>query len=236
LKYKDLAFQEQEGIHRALANVYGKVTTISGRVAQVFEDVIAQDIPAALFKDVSEKSAVYQKVIPLRPGLYKLDLVVKDIHSSNVGTFTKGFSVPRYPEGRLSTSSLILADLVEDLPPSQVASGPFILGSTKVRPNVTDEFNRAQELKVWLQVYNLKVDEKSHKPSATVETLITRNGQEVKKIVGNSTELSGAAQQMTLVQSTSLADFDPGEYSIQVRITDNLTKDVIASSGKFKVR
>jgi hypothetical protein len=236
LKFKDLAFQEQDGIYRAMANVYGKVTTVSGRVAQVFEDVIAQDIPAALFKDASEKSAVHQKVIPLRPGLYKIDLVIKDIHSANVGTFTKGFSVPRYPEGRLSTSSLILADIVEELPPSQVASGSFVLGGAKVRPNVTEEFRRDQELKVWLQVYNLKVDENSHKPSASVETLITRNGQEVKRIAGNSTELSGAAQQMTLLQTAPLADFAPGEYSIQVRVTDNLTRDVIAQSGKFTVR
>jgi hypothetical protein len=179
---------------------------------------------------------VYQKVIPLRPGLYKLDLVIKDIHSSNVGTFTKNLPVPRYPEGKLSTSSLILADIVEDLPPSQVASGPFILGSTKVRPNVREEFSSNQDLKLWLQVYNLKVDEKSHKPSATVETLVTRNGQEVKKIVEEAADLSGAAQQVTLVQSMPLSGFDPGEYSIQVRITDNMTKDVIAQSGKFRVR
>jgi GWxTD domain-containing protein len=236
LRYKDLAFQEQEGIHRALANVYGKVTAINGRVAQVFEDTISQDIPAALFQQTLDSSAIYQKVIPLRPGLYKLDLVVKDIHSGNVGTVNQRLAVPRYPEEKLSTSSLILADIVENLPPNQVGSGSFILGTTKVRPNVKEEFKRDQALNVWLQVYNLKVDEKTHKPSARVETLITRNGQEVKKVVEDSTELSGAAQQMTLVQSMALGDFDPGEYSIQVKITDNLTSEIIASTGKFVVR
>jgi hypothetical protein len=215
LQYKDLAFQEQDNIHRSLANVYARITTIGGRLAHTFEDVIAKDIPDALFKDALEKKVAYQKVVPLRPGLYKLDLVIKDIHSSNVGTFVKSFTVPRYSEGRLSTSTLILADVIDNLPPSEVASGPFVLGSHHVRPNVTEQFDRSQDLRVWLQVYNLKVDEKSHKPSATIETLITRNGQEVKKIVENSTELSGAAQQMTLVQGTSLAGFD--SVNIQFR-------------------
>src|SRR6266404_6238025 len=49
LQNKDLAFQEQEGIHRAMVHVFGKISGINGRTAQVFEDTIAQDIPDALF-------------------------------------------------------------------------------------------------------------------------------------------------------------------------------------------
>ena len=91
-------------------------------------------------------------------------------------------------------------------------------------------------MNVWFQVYNLKLDEATHKPSATVEMLITKNDQQVKKIVEQSSELSSAAAQMTLSQAVPLSDFEPGEYKILVKITDNLTKDVIASTGKFAVR
>ena len=236
LQNKDLAFQNQEGIHRAMVHVFGRITGINGRVAQVFEDTIAQDIPDALFKQQLDAASIHQRIVPLRPGLYKLDLVLKDINSGNVGTINRGFSVPRYPEERLALSSLILADVVEDLPTTQIASGSFILGSMKVRPNVKDEFRREKNLNLWFQVYNLKLDEASHKPSATIETLITRNGQEVKKLVEESTELSNAAGQMTLSQTLPLSDFEPGQYAVQVKITDNLTKDIIASTGKFAVR
>jgi hypothetical protein len=41
---------------------------------------------------------------------------------------------------------------------------------------------------------------------------------------------------MTVVQSLSLSDFEPGQYSVQVKVTDNLTKDVIASRDNFTVR
>src|SRR5256884_8581124 len=172
LQNKDLAFQEQQGIHRAMIHVYGKVTGINGRVAPggVFEDTISQDIPDALFKQLLEGAAIHQKIIPLRPGLYKLDLVLKDINSGNVGTVSQRLQVPRFPDEKLQLSSLILADLVENLPSSQIGSGSFILGSNKVRPNVNDDFRHDHLLNLWFQVYNLKIDEGTKKPSATVET------------------------------------------------------------------
>jgi len=238
LQNKDLAFQEQQGIHRAMIHVYGKITGINGRVAPggVFEDTISQDIPDALFKQLLDGAAIHQKIIPLRPGLYKLDLVLKDINSGNVGTVSQRLQVPRFPDDKLQLSSLILADLVENLPPSQIGSGSFILGSNKVRPNVNDSFRQDRNLNLWFQVYNLKLDEGTKKPSATVETLITKNGREVKRDVEEASELSNAAAQMTLSKTVTLKDFEPGEYSVQIKVTDNLTKDVIASGEKFTVR
>jgi len=236
LQNKDLAFQEQEGIHRAVVHVYGQVTGINGRIAQTFEDTISQDIPDALFKQSVESASVHQRIVPLRPGLYKLDLVLKDINSGNVGTVNQRLQVPRFPDDKLQLSSLILADVVENLPSNQIGSGPFILGGDKVRPNVKEQFERNRNLNLWFQVYNLKLDEATHKPSATIETLITRNGQEVKKTIEQSTELSNAAAQMTLAKTMALSDFEPGEYGIQIKVTDNLTKDVIAATEKFAVR
>jgi GWxTD domain-containing protein len=238
IAYKDLAFKQQEGIQRCEAHVLGIITSVNGRRVQTFEDTFNQAVPDALFQKVLETSAVYQKTVPLRPGLYKIDLVIKDINSGNAGVVTRSFSVPRIQDQKLATSSLIIADLIEPLPPRQVATGQFVLGGDKVRPNVSEEFRRDQSLHYWLQVYSLKVDEATHKPSATVETLITRGGKEVKRIVENATDISGAAQQMTLTRALPLKDFEPGEYTIQVKVTDNLTKDVVASPGKttFKVQ
>ena len=236
LQNKDLAFQEKEGIQQAMVHVYGKITGVNGRVAQVFEDTISQDIPTALYKQALENASIHQRIVPLRPGLYKLDLVLKDINSGNVGTINTRLAVPRYPEEKLSLSSLILADTIENLPTNQIASGSFILGSSKVRPNVKEEFKRDRNLNLWFQVYNLKLDEATHKPSATVETLISRNGQEVKRSVEQANELSSAAAQMTMEKSVPLKEFEPGEYTVQVKVTDNLTKEIIASSQKFAVR
>ena len=240
LQNKDLAFQEQEGIHRALAHILIKITGINGRVASggIVEDTIERPIAEALFKREVEGASIYQKIIPLRPGLYKIDMVVKDMNSGNVGTVNQRLQVPRFPDDKLQLSSLILANVVETLPPSEIGSGSFRIGNNRVQPNVTEEFrrDRNKNASLWFQVYNLKLDEATHKPSATVEMLITRNGQEVKRTVEQSSELSNAAAQMTLSKPLQISDLEPGEYSIQVKVTDNLTKDVIASADKFTVR
>jgi hypothetical protein len=66
--------------------------------------------------------------------------------------------------------------------------------------------------------------------------IITKNNQEIKKIVDQSTEVSNAAAQMTIVKSLPLSDFEPGQYAVQVKVTDNLTKDVIVAKDNFSVR
>jgi hypothetical protein len=66
--------------------------------------------------------------------------------------------------------------------------------------------------------------------------VITKNNQEVQKSVEESSQLANAAAQMTVVKSLALSDFEPGQYSVQVKVTDNLTKDVIAREDKFTVR
>jgi GWxTD domain-containing protein len=238
IAYKDLAFQEQEGIHKCSAHVFGAITSINGRRVQTFEPDIEKSFPDAEFSRALATHAVFQQTVPLRPGLYKIDLVIKDMNSGNVGVVSQGFTVPRIPDDKLAMSSLILAERIENLPPRQVGAGQFVLAGAKVVPNVTNEFQRDQDLNLWAQVYSLKVDEGTHKPSATIETLITRGGSVVKKLTEQTSELSGAAEQMTLTQSVPLNDFQPGDYVVQVTVTDNLTKEVITSPGKttFKVR
>jgi len=240
LANKDLAFQETDGIHRALGHILIKITSITGRIAPggTVEDSIAVDIPDAFFKQQLEGLSVYQKMIPLRPGLYKMDIVIKDVNSGNAGVVNQRLTVPRFPDEKLQLSSLILAQKVEALPPNQVGTGSFVLGDKKVWPDVTGEFKRERDknLNLWFQVYNLNLDEATKKPSATLEMVITKNNQEVKKIVEQSTELANAAAQMTVIKTFPTSDFEPGQYNVQVRVTDNLTKEVIAGKDTFVVR
>jgi hypothetical protein len=240
LENRDLAFQQKEGFHFATVQVFGRISGITGRVAPggIFEDTISAEFADALYKRQIEGASIYQKIIPLRPGTYKLELVLKDINSGNMSTLTRSFRVPRLPDDKLQLSSLILADKIEALPPTEIGTGSFRLGQNKVYPNVKSEFTqeRNKNVNLWVTVYSLKLDEATHKPDATFELLITRNGQEVKRTVEQVSELSNAASQMTLARSFPISEFEPGQYAMQIKVTDNLTKDVIAASEKFTVR
>ena len=86
---------------------------------------LARTFLESLFKQTLEKKSIYQKAVPLRSGLYKLELVLKDLNSGNVGTEYKGFNVPKFQEDKLATSSIILADKIEKLSLKQGTGRPI---------------------------------------------------------------------------------------------------------------
>ena len=217
-------------MHHAVLNIFGQITGINGRIAETFEDTVEIPIPDALYARSLDSARVYQKTVPLRPGRYKLDLVIKDIHSGNVGTLTEALTVPRYPEGQLAASSLIIADLIEPISSRSFGTEQFGIGDLKVRPSVGAEFRTGDELNYWLQVYHL-----AFRPSATIETLILRDGEQIERIVESTDDFSNAARQMTLHKTITLDGFTPGEYSLQVRVIDNLGGNVTAQTGRFTV-
>src|SRR6201997_1846806 len=140
-----LSFKSKDGVYSAELNIFGRVTPLTNRVVQTFEDSVTRDYPESLYKQSMKLSSVYQKSLPLRPGLYRLDLVIKDVDSGNVGAVNTRLAVPRYDEDKLEASSLILADEIEHVPAKQIGTGQFVIGSSKVRPKLDASFTPADK-------------------------------------------------------------------------------------------
>lgn len=232
---KDLTFKLEEGLHQATVNVFGRITTLTGRRVQTFEDVIHLDIPPSLFRSSLDQPAVYQKAVPLRPGLYKLNVVLKDLNSGNVGTLEQRLAVPRFDSDELAHSSLILADLIERVPLKQVGAGQFVLGNTKVRPAVNEEFTRQERMGIYLQVYNLGVDEQTHRPNATIAYDILQGDKNVFHYAETTAELDRAGQQITIEKVLSLESLQPGEYKLQIKVTDQVRNQSINPTARFHI-
>src|SRR4029078_9457266 len=76
---KDLVFQDSGGLQQARMNIFGRITSVAGRRMGVFEDpVITAATPEELTEAKDRKSA-YQKALPLAPGTYKVDVIVRDV-------------------------------------------------------------------------------------------------------------------------------------------------------------
>src|ERR1700734_2314921 len=111
IKNRDITFSNKDGVQRGVVNIFGRVTTLSGRTAQTFEDTVQADVPAELLAKAVESSQVYGKSIPLKPGRYKVEIAVKDVNGDRKGLWSRGIMVPEYSDDKLSTSSLIVADV-----------------------------------------------------------------------------------------------------------------------------
>ena len=236
INFKDMTFENKEGIERGIVNIFGRVSTLSGRVVQTFEDVVSVDVPADQFELYLNQKRVYWQGLPLRSGLYRLDLVLKDIKNGNMGTDRMALRVPRYDEETLSASSLILADRLEKVSTRQIGKGMFVIGSTKVRPSVEEKFRRDQRLGIYLEIYNLATDEQTRKPSASVEYALQKNGQTLLQVTENSDQIKDSYQQLTLEKMLPLDSLEPGQYKLQVKVTDRISKRSIAPTATFTVQ
>lgn len=233
---KELSFKSKDGIHSATLNIFGRVSTLTGRVVQTFEDPVSRDYPDSLFQRSLSQSAIYQKTLPLRPGLYRLDLVIKDVDSGNVGVVNTRLAVPRYEEDKLEASTLILADQIQHVSAKDVNTGQFVLGSSKVRPRMEADFSTADKLGIYLQVYNLKPDEKTHKTDATFVYTVKKGDQQVMQFKETSKDINQTGDQVTLERLLPLATLTPGKYTLQVSATDVLANQTISRTADFTVK
>jgi len=242
LKNKDLTFVEKQGVQTAVVNVFGRLSTLTGRVAQTFEDTVTVQTPSELLAKEQEKPSVYWKALPLRSGRYRLDVVLKDVNGDRVGHWSRGIMVPEFSDDRLAVSSLILADHMEKVPTKNVGTGSFVIGDTKVRPRVPESgkpisFKRDQRVNFWMQVYNLGIDQQTHKPSATVEYEITNlaSHKAIVHTVESTQQMGNIGDQLTLARTLPLAAVEPGQYQVSIKVDDQVSKQSLTPTATFTV-
>jgi GWxTD domain-containing protein len=234
----------KDGLQRAVLNIFGKLSTLSGRTVQTFEDTVRRDVPPELMEREINNTSLYWKALPMRPGLYRLDVVVKDVNGDKVGTYSRGWTVPDFSDDRLSHSTLILADQIESVPAREIGTGNFVIGQTKVRPRVQPadgkpaSFKKGEKVNFWMQVYNLGVDEKTKRPSATVEYKVinTATNQPVLDLTESTAQMGNVGEQITLAKSLPVNELAPGVYQVTIKVNDLVSKETISPTAKFAVQ
>jgi GWxTD domain-containing protein len=241
---KGLTFANKDGIQRAVVNVYGQLTKLSGQIVQTFEETLHRDIPAELLEKEINNVSLYWKALPMRPGLYRLDVVMKDVNGDKTGIFSHSYTVPDFGDEKLTSSTLILADQMEPVPAREVGTGNFVIGTNKVRPKVQSSdgkpasFKQKEKINFWLQVYNLGVDQKTNKPSATVEYQVvnTATNKHVLDFTESTAQMGNVGEQVTLGKSLQLSQLDPGVYQVTIKVNDQISKQTISPTAKFSVQ
>jgi len=244
IRNQDITFTNKDGVAMGTVNILGRVSNLNHKAIQTFEDTVSVQVPSELLARKRADQSVYWKALPLRPGLYKVDIVIKDVNNpDHIGRWQRSLNVPAYDDDRLASSSLILASSMERVPSKDIGAGNFIIGDTHITPRVPTgigvpvTFHRGQNLNFWMQVYNLGIDEKSKQNGATIEYEILDVG--TNKAVLETQELTSKtnpnADQVTIEKSLPLASLQPGKYQVNIKVNDGITKQQIAESAPFIV-
>src|ERR1700682_3339402 len=244
IKNRDVTFQNKDGVERGTVNIFGRVTTLTGKIVQTFEDTVQVDVPVEFVPKTAENSSVYWKALPLRisQNRYRLDIVVKDVNGDRTGSWSHAIQILDFSEDKLSSSTLIIADQMEPVATKNVGTGNFVIGTTKVRPRVAPSdgkpisFKRNQKLNFWMQIYNLSVDEKTHKPSATIEYNVTdANHKAVIHTVESTDTMGNVGDQVTLPKTFSAANLPPGLYKVGIKGKQQPSKQNVGPTATFAV-
>jgi GWxTD domain-containing protein len=248
VRNSDITFDTKDGVSVGKVNILGRVSNLTHKIVPggTFEDTVEVSTPSELLDAKRKAASVYWKALPLKPGLYKVDIVIKDVNNpDHIGRWTRSVNVPKFDDDTLGHSSLILADEMYRVPSKEIGGGNFVIGDTHVRPRVASggglatpaAFSRAQSLNFWMQVYNLGIDEKSKQNDATIDYQIVDLGtnKPVLDTQESTKKLSPNADQLTLEKSLSLSSLQPGQYQLSIKVDDEVGKQKTEETAKFTV-
>lgn len=231
---KDLVFESVGGLPTARMNIFGRIMAVSGKRSGIFEDSVATTSTSDELAEAREKKSVYQKAIALTPGTYKVDVVVRDVVSGNKGIRSFGFTLPKYDDKKLDTSSLIVATKLRTTNERDIGS-MFVIGTAKVIPNLSGVFRKGQEVGIYMQVYNAGIDQTTLRPAVDVEYVISKGAKELLRQPENWEGLSDSGQRLTLARLLSTENLATGDYEIKIRIKDRVTGQTMERSEKFSI-
>jgi GWxTD domain-containing protein len=244
IRNRDITFVTKEGVAKGVVNILGRVTTLTHKIVQTFEDTVEIEQPAELLEKSLDRKSIYWKALPLLPGLYRLDIAIKDVNNpDHIGVYGRSLEVPAYRDEKMATSSLILSDQMSLVSSREIGSGNCVIGNTKICPRVSPNsatpvsFKRNQELNFWMQVYNLGINEatKSNLATVTYQITDTATGTVVFEKQLESKDLAAHSDQLTVEKALPMAGLQPGKYKVTIKINDAISKQEIAQSAPFVV-
>jgi GWxTD domain-containing protein len=230
---RDLVFRDIGGIQSARLNISGRITSVAGRRVGFFEDAVTTTATINELVEAKERQSAYQKAVPLLPGRYRVDLLVRDLESGAASLQHVGFEVPRFGVN-LASSSLVLASVLEraaDIP----ASRQFVIGDKKVIPNLTGAYHRGAPIGVYMQIYNAGIDQTTLRPSVDVEYALMKDGKEVGKQLEDWRGTSTTGDRLTLARLIDSRGLNPGDYVLEVRARDRVGGAALVQKAKFTV-
>ncbi|MBV9081644.1 MAG: GWxTD domain-containing protein [Acidobacteriaceae bacterium] len=234
----DLQYQTKDTAAKATVNIYGRVTSLTRRPVNWFEDTVSVTFPAEMLQKSMNGSQVYSKTIPLAPGTYRLNVVAKDVVGNTMNTYEMALNVPHYDEEQLGASSVILADQLERVPTNSIGTGQFVIRSSKVRPRVDETFKQGETMGIYTELYNFGMDEKTKKPQGTVEFDVVNaaNNQTVLSQTEDLTAIPNASPFLVTVEKKlQLKSLPPGKYMLKLKVVDKLRNQTLTPSAAFTV-
>ncbi len=228
-----LTFRPVAEVKLPLAHVeiYGRAETLSREIAYEFEDTLT----AVADPSAGQTYSIYQKKLALKPGRYKVVMVLKDKGSEKVGNKETLVVVPNFSGPKLQVAPVLLSEMVIPAEADQSPADPFVLANGwKAFPLINGRAS-SDTLLAYAEVYNASVDSATQEPLIRLHSCLRGNGVNIcEEITQNS--LASLGKTMTVMKSFPLARLPAGKYDVEIRAEDLLNGHKSVQTASFERR
>jgi GWxTD domain-containing protein len=200
IKNKNLVYSGKEGVYEAEAHLYAQFLSITGRTVYEFDDALTSTSQGQgqTLADLLGGRTLYQRLVPLPSGRFRVNIVVKDVNGDKIGTAEQLVVLPGESEvAALSVSSLVLADVIQPTPEGVKPGDPFVLGKLKVIPNLDKRFSSRHQLGLYLEAYGLQP-----RGMSAGQQVSGSRGQQVSRSASQQPSVSGQRSSVIGQQSS----------------------------------
>lgn len=226
-----LSFAEVNGRQLATVEVAGIIIDQNRKQVASFNKriIIGADSNAV---DPARKLVFYNYDATLAPGNYQIRLGARDTKSGRIGSAMQSVEIPELATGRFAISSLMLNERTEADDEEESS------GKRGVSRGVTQRFAHDSRLRFLTYVYNAApVAANDNEPDLNVEVKVLRGTQPILSPAVREVAIERGADTKSFpyVAEIPLAGLQPGEYILQVTVTDLTTKATASQQIMFVV-
>jgi VWFA-related protein len=236
---KDLKFTDQpDGWHKAVIDVEAVTFGEDGQPVDSSGKTFTLQYKDAAYQKALKNGIVYNMQQPVKkPGAYQLRIALRDADTEQLGSANEFIEIPDVSKGKLLLSSLVLRPYQPpaDAASPQAAEAPE--GHTSAGPAMR-VFAPGEDILYGYQILNPQVDS-NQKAQIEVSSRVFRDGLEI---------FAGTPQPMNTDVQTDLkkmvgggvlklgAKMQPGDYVLQVVVTDKIAKTTATQWSDFEVK
>ncbi|MGH9646834.1 MAG: VWA domain-containing protein, partial [Bryobacteraceae bacterium] len=230
----ELALAKKGGAEHTLLDFIGEIKDEFGSTQSNVRDKVDVKLSDATAAELSKRPYAYDTGFTMLPGKYTIKMLVRDAETGRIGTYQSTFVIPNLnkEEKRITISSVVLSSQRVDMKDAvfnaaknkdkgeiQQSVNPLVQEGMKLIPSVTRVFTRNQDMYVYLQAYQQKVD--TAHPLVAFVTFYRGQTKAFETPPMQVTEsLTNSLKTMPLKFSFPLQKIPPGEYLCQVTVLD----------------
>ena len=223
---RDLQFtKEADGWHKVVFDVVALMFNQDGKIADQVNRTETVRVRAEQYEIAQRSGFTYTMNVPLKqPGAYQFRVAVRDTGTSRTGSASQFIEVPNIKKNNLALSGLVVLGTPPNANAAKAANASIV--EAEALPAVR-RFRPLTDMDYGYLVYNAKLDKANGQPQIETQVRLYRDGSLIftgKQIPLNTngqTDLKRLPFNGRLKLGT---DLTPGEYVLQVVVTDLLAK------------